>query len=93
MRLPLLGHPENPRSALIPGTLKPGDKIHHRHFGLGVVAHVENCGRETKLIVRFDEEGEKFLGLPSDGSAIGGRGNRIGFWLGAIQDWFLRRMR
>jgi hypothetical protein len=93
MRLPLLGHPEDPRTALVPGTLKPGDKIHHRHFGLGVVTHVDNCGRETKLTVQFEEEGEKLLGLPSDGSPIGGHGNRIGFWYRIIRDWFMQRMR
>jgi hypothetical protein len=70
MSLPLLGNPDNPREALVPGQLIAGQQIYHRNFGLGVVTEVAVCGNETKLTVQFDEEGEKYLGLPSDGSPI-----------------------
>jgi hypothetical protein len=57
MSLPLLAEPRNPRKALRPGGLMLGERVLHRHLGMGVVTRVETTEGRTKLTVDFDEEG------------------------------------
>lgn len=85
--LPLLGEAENPRAVAIPAKLKPGDRIHHRNFGLGTVTATEDRGAETGLTVEFDEEGLTFLGIPSDGSPLGEPENPFAYWLHRLSAW------
>ncbi len=59
MSLPLLAEPLNPRQAIPASCLKLGQRILHRHFGLGVVAKIEVGERQTQFTVNFDEEGKK----------------------------------
>jgi hypothetical protein len=91
MNLPLLGEAENPRTVAIPGKLKPGDRIHHRYFGLGTVTETEPRGRDTSLTVDFDVEGIKYLGLPSDGSSLEDPPNPFTFWIDQLGNWFRRK--
>lgn len=70
MMLPLIAAPDNPRLRLRPDQLSSGDRIVHRHFGLGTVNEVHIGKDHTGLKVLFDEEGLKTLSVPSDGSNI-----------------------
>ncbi len=64
MSLPLLASPDDPRQVLKASELKVGQRIRHRHFGLGVVMEIEpEESGMTELVVDFDEEGEMELGL------------------------------
>lgn len=68
--LPLLAEASRPRQACVPGKLKVGQKVIHRHFGLGTIIDLQVGHPFTALTVRFDEEGVKQLSLPSDGSPL-----------------------
>ena len=40
---------------------RPGDRVHHRRFGTGVVLACQGSGPRLKLVVFFDREGRKTL--------------------------------
>ena len=61
--LPVIGHPSERAKPLVLRTLKSGDRIHSRYFGLGTVHSVERGPYDFTLVVDFDEEGRKTLGL------------------------------
>jgi hypothetical protein len=68
--LPLLALASRPRQACVPGKLKVGQKVIHRHFGSGTVKKVKVGQPFTAMTVFFDEEGVTELSLPTDGSQL-----------------------
>jgi len=40
---------------------RPGDRVHHRRFGTGVVLACQGRGAQLKLVVYFDRAGRKTL--------------------------------
>lgn len=70
LKLPIIGDPNEPRVPLFLRDLQTGQRIHHRHFGLGVITEVRMDERGVGLQVSFDEEGEKTLGYSCPSSAI-----------------------
>ncbi len=73
LTLPLLTGPNDLRHPIRPDCLKPGERVSHRHFGLGTVLEITpNSPGWTRLQIEFDEEGIKLFSLPSDGSPMNG---------------------
>ena len=66
--LPLLATASRPRTACVPGKLKVGQKVIHRYLGPGTVIELKVGQSFTELTDHFDEEGDKGLMLPTDGS-------------------------
>ncbi len=46
----------------------PGDRVLHRVFGHGVVDEVRGAGRDAKLVITFDERGQKIF--PADTAPV-----------------------
>jgi hypothetical protein len=67
-RLPVIGAPDCPAKPLAIWRLKPGDRVHSRYFGMGTVIEVTSRVYDVALVIDFDEEGRKTLGL--DGSPL-----------------------
>lgn len=61
--LPVVGAPDNPARPLAIWGLKPGDRLHSRYFGLGRVITVTPRHYDLEVVIDFDEEGRKTLGL------------------------------
>lgn len=61
--LPVIGAPDNPARPLAIWGLKPGDRLHSRYFGLGRVVSVTGRHYDLEVVIDFDEEGRKTLGL------------------------------
>jgi DNA helicase-2/ATP-dependent DNA helicase PcrA len=40
---------------------RPGERVHHRRFGAGVVLACQGSGAQLKLVVFFDRAGRKTL--------------------------------
>ena len=45
----------------VPGGLKPGARVRHPQFGVGMILSVEPLDDDTKLVVRFNSVGQKTL--------------------------------
>ncbi len=60
-----LDRPSRPAaSATVAGSgaaVDAGDRVRHRHWGLGTVREVIGAGERAEAVVRFDEQGEKRL--------------------------------
>jgi len=53
--------PSPPRSAQSAGGIRPGARVRHREFGVGVIRRVEGTGEQCKLTVVFERGGSKKL--------------------------------
>lgn len=67
MSLPLLADATSPDRPIAPRRLKVGQKVVHRHFGIGKVTELKVDPDWTRMTVRFEDEGFKILSLPSGG--------------------------
>ncbi len=47
---------------------KAGDRVLHRVFGRGTVEEVRGAGREARLVISFDERGQKIF--PADTAPV-----------------------
>jgi len=62
-KLPVIGDPSKPAKPLALWRLKPGNRIHSRYFGLGTIIEVTRGQYDIVIVVDFDEEGRKTLGI------------------------------
>jgi hypothetical protein len=63
MSMPLIGDPKFPAKPLAIWKLKTGDRMHHRHFGLGTITQTTPREYDIEVVVDFDEQGPTTLGL------------------------------
>ncbi|MEZ6070232.1 MAG: hypothetical protein R3C10_08125 [Pirellulales bacterium] len=61
MTLPLIGDADRPARPRSIGSIRCGDRIHHRHLGLGSITDVRERDNAIELDVEFDEEGKARL--------------------------------
>jgi hypothetical protein len=47
---------------------QPGDRVLHRVFGHGTVDEIRGTGRDAKLVITFDERGQKIF--PADTAPV-----------------------
>ena len=61
--LPVIGYAETPMKPKLLASIREGDRIHSRYFGLGKVMEVEDREYDIEFHIEFDDEGYKVLGL------------------------------